>query len=869
MFYTRHVPNARDSEGRPKLLSRLTSWRCLSRKKETQGSRITASPSSDHGRAWIKGVVICAWVMGGVLALNIILTIIAAGLAYSKNDQQSFSFASMYKGKCSVVKDWTTALHLVINILSTAVLGASNYCMQCLASPSRAQVDEAHEKRTWVRIGVPNIANLLCRQRGNRQLLGWILLITSLPIHLIYNSAIYVSLGPMEYSVVAANSGPIRGNLSPDFEDCMLDNAGLDLPSFNAAMTGGDFTTLSKQECIHTFAQDYVSGQRMLVLVTNSSMPEAEPMGLIGAGNSKSFNDKSGSSFKWMCDNPDCTKDMAEESIDSWSVTPFRWSTPSILLRVPTTDGFYEGQGWLNLGSYGIPTTPDYKHLNDLLDQDPTERELQAQLDDPSQWVNSSFPGNVTLLGHEPQCFISEDQTDKLNQTYAVDHCMALSVEESCQLFFSPPICIIVIGCNIIKLLCALFTARDRREDVFLTIGDAIASFLDRPDPTTEGACLLSKPLVDKRTQGWRKAPGKKRKSRESRKLPEIEVDKANLPLRLPARKRWYQAVSISRWVCTITLFICMLIPSIYCLRLGVLDFNKAYGTKTIWDHGLGQVTTATILTGMDTPPTASGIFSMVLLANTPQLLVSVAYFMYNALLTIMLSAVEYDNYAVQRKPLRVSWPHGAQRSTYYLSLPYRYSLPLLLASAVLHWLVSQSFFFVDIIPFDRNGVPDSSGEVVTCGYSPVAIIFGIVVASALLLGSILLGLRRFRSHMPLAAQCSAAISAACHPAKLSPATDGDGGGHALKPVQWGELPGVYSPPRPLEFSNRVGGDTQTVLNNDSLHEDYLEGSDRETLSPATVDTGVAWSNSVGSGYYHCAFTSDDVHEPSLSRLYI
>jgi hypothetical protein len=77
-------------------------------------------------------------------------------------------------------------MHLVINILSTLMLGASNYCMQCLASPSRAQVDEAHAKRIWVRIGVPNIWNLLSRQRGKRQVLGWILLVTSAPIHLMF-----------------------------------------------------------------------------------------------------------------------------------------------------------------------------------------------------------------------------------------------------------------------------------------------------------------------------------------------------------------------------------------------------------------------------------------------------------------------------------------------------------------------------------------------------------------------------------------------------------------------------------------------------------------------------------------------------------
>lgn len=142
--------------------------------------------SKQRSRLWTKGVVICSWVIGGVLALNIVLTIIAAGLSYSKNSAQGFSFASLYSGKCAVAKNWTTGVHLLINVLSTAMLGASNYCMQCLASPSRAQVDEAHCRKTWVGIGVPNIMSLLRHQRGRRRFLGCILLITSLPIHLMF-----------------------------------------------------------------------------------------------------------------------------------------------------------------------------------------------------------------------------------------------------------------------------------------------------------------------------------------------------------------------------------------------------------------------------------------------------------------------------------------------------------------------------------------------------------------------------------------------------------------------------------------------------------------------------------------------------------
>ena len=139
-----------------------------------------------NGRQWVKGVTICAWVAFAVLLLNVLLTAVATGLAYQKNSVHDFVSASLYEGKCSVAKNSATILHLLINVLSTVMLGASNYCMQCLAAPTRTDVDKAHQRNSWVRIGVPNILDLLIYGRGKRRLLGSILLLTSLPFHLMY-----------------------------------------------------------------------------------------------------------------------------------------------------------------------------------------------------------------------------------------------------------------------------------------------------------------------------------------------------------------------------------------------------------------------------------------------------------------------------------------------------------------------------------------------------------------------------------------------------------------------------------------------------------------------------------------------------------
>lgn len=206
----------------------------------------------------------------------------------------------------------------------------------------------------------------------------------------------------------------------------------------------------------------------------------------------------------------------------------------------------------------------------------------------------------------------------------------------------------------------------------------------------------------------------------------------------------------------------------------GIMSFSD------LWDLGFGSVSSSTVLKLCENPGDCSRIIPIVLLANTPQVIASLAYFFYNNTLTIMLLTAEFNNYATKRKPLRVSWPKGLQRSTYYLSLPYRYSIPLLINHVILHWLVSQSLFFVEIILFDTDE-NQTSEKLIACGHSPIAIIFTMILCTSMLLVLLSLRYSRFKSNMPLAGSCSEAISAACHPPP--------GGADALKAVMWGEIP--------------------------------------------------------------------------------
>src|SRR3954471_9397339 len=65
--------------------------------------------------------------------------------------------------------------------------------------------------------------------------------------------------------------------------------------------------------------------------------------------------------------------------------------------------------------------------------------------------------------------------------------------------------------------------------------------------------------------------------------------------------------------------------------------------------------------------------------------------------------------------------PEGIQRSSYFISLPLRYGIPLYVSSGIMHWLISQSLFLARITAFIPDGSVDNDSSFSTCGYSPIA----------------------------------------------------------------------------------------------------------------------------------------------------
>lgn len=387
------------------------------------------------------GVLWCAGAAALVLIINVILTI----WAVAKSGVQD-GLGTLYDGSCKRTASLTFWIHLAINILSTLLLGASNYSMQCLSSPTRSEIDKAHSQGTWLDIGVPSVRNLR-RLSRTRIILWWLLAISSIPLHLLYNSAVFSTLSTQQFSVYLVTSEFLDGapfNSSLATNDVFdLDISSL-LPSQNLQDTLQDtlrdtlqdykanhsFARLEFKECVETYSAPIISTNSDLMLVSNSS-----------------DDSNANNSLVW-----------------------------------------YHEDAYSPLFYYGASV---FCFLG---------------LCDPTGAVNSSYYNGAT--------------TDP-----GFDYCLSKRVGEHCKLQFSLTIMTVVIVCNLIKTVCMAMISWKQDPEPLVTLGDAIASFLDRPDVTTDRHCIAGRTWFESRDWDFR-------------------LSRWN-----PKHLRWSRAASRKRWI--------------------------------------------------------------------------------------------------------------------------------------------------------------------------------------------------------------------------------------------------------------------------------------------------------------------------------
>ncbi|MCJ1470576.1 hypothetical protein MMC07_009222 [Pseudocyphellaria aurata] len=621
---------------------------------------------------------------------------------------------TLHDGPCKEVQRLDVVAHVMINIFSTVILASSNYCMQCMSAPTRTEIDKAHAQGVWLDIGIPSMRNLR-RISGKRVLVWTVLGLSSLPLHLLYNSVIFSSISTNNYVALAVNSAfvdaPHVNNVNISgypFDDVRSGLPFYDVTSHNRSSYYNEFNIqakaiglykaarnsslqlLNNSACIQAYAHDYLSDRSDLLLVTSANSTSIPTLFSTVTVNSVGTNEEIAcvpDMYFWICANPRCS-DLCQS------------------------------------------------HLSEVLA-------------DAEHWSLNPYAFYMAAL--------------------KVKYCLSQQTQEHCKLQFSLQIMIVVIVINTLKMVLMLYAVFGLKETPLMTIGDAVASFLNEEDLTTKGRCLVSKFDIKANKLRWQYRDGE-----------------SNAPVAkewMPTKVRWSRAVSRTRW-CSCGLMISLAVT--VCSGLLGYGIHKLKGPKdlgTLWRIGVGAVSVRTVI---DWPEGPSTLVGNVLLANLAQPILSLIYFTYNGIFTCMLAEREWNRFGQKRGGLRVtSIPSGSQRSSYFLQLPYRFAIPIMLLSGLLHWLVSQSIFLVAIETRDYglNHYWDvTDPETFSCGYSPIAIIFVIILAVFMVLFGIGIGMKRYGPGIPVAGSCSVVLSAACHTEDEQFASSK----MASKPFQWG-----------------------------------------------------------------------------------
>jgi hypothetical protein len=113
-------------------------------------------------------------------------------------------------------------------------------------------------------------------------------------------------------------------------------------------------------------------------------------------------------------------------------------------------------------------------------------------------------------------------------------YCLSEKVEQHCKLRFSISLASIVITINVIKVIILMIAAFGMKETPILTMGDAVSSFLTKPDVETKEMCLTTKYDISRSRGNWDK----------------------RLTTFQQKRDRWFRSVGLRRWTFSMSLLV-------------------------------------------------------------------------------------------------------------------------------------------------------------------------------------------------------------------------------------------------------------------------------------------------------------------------
>jgi hypothetical protein len=237
--------------------------------KSASESANDRTTSSRRFSGWRLRVFQALIAVGIVLCINIITLIVVPTV-----NGRDGGVTTLFSGNCRKTKLLNSGIHVLINIFSTTLLAGSNYCMQVLSAPSREELDSAHNQRVYLDIGVPSIRNL--REIPRKRIILWALLgLSSIPLHLFYNSVVFAQLGVVQFTQYTVQESFITGApIYPSYEymgggngtevEAKLQMYQQDIPSLQ---------NLSMHDCIKAYSAELTTDRSDVLVVVDTIDP--------------------------------------------------------------------------------------------------------------------------------------------------------------------------------------------------------------------------------------------------------------------------------------------------------------------------------------------------------------------------------------------------------------------------------------------------------------------------------------------------------------------------------------------------------------------------------------------------------------------
>jgi len=236
--------------------------------------------------------------------------------ATSKTGDNVGGIANLKIGDEAVISQWNTALHVLINALSTMLLAGSNYTMQVLSSPTRQDVDAAHARGQWLDIGVLSPRNLRLIPR-KRAALWYTLALSSVPLHLLYATLTQEMMHGLTHS--SYNASIFKVVTSSEYQIFTVDVASDEWNRINSTtdvgkstngsysnLGGGKWTTVYDNEYISVHGDLYLAIDRVAFDTTQAAInPEAinitsTYLDYNVTGNQRTLRDLTSESASWI-----------------------------------------------------------------------------------------------------------------------------------------------------------------------------------------------------------------------------------------------------------------------------------------------------------------------------------------------------------------------------------------------------------------------------------------------------------------------------------------------------------------------------------------------------------------------------------------